>query len=213
VESTFDTIIANVQGLVNSPRLFSATLRVNYDRDSLGSLREFTDWLAAELNGDHRFRVDFQPIWADEGTVPVSLCLGKERQRTQLELLEHAHRMGLRIAQALDAFSPGGYVCYAAKANSLVVRADGQLNKCTVALDDPRNHVGMLSTDGALHLDLDKFTLWTGSGLEEDLTCQACFMSPSCQGNSCPLERIANGKRPCPSAKHFAPRILPMLID
>ncbi|HUR42016.1 MAG TPA: radical SAM protein [Verrucomicrobiae bacterium] len=48
-----------------------------------------------------------------------------------------------------------GYICYAAKPNSLMVRADGSIGKCTVLLDDPRNRVGRLNEDGTVTLDAD----------------------------------------------------------
>ncbi|WP_370307642.1 radical SAM protein [Sinimarinibacterium flocculans] len=46
-----------------------------------------------------------------------------------------------------------GYICYAAKPNSLIIRADGSIGKCTVLLDDPRNKVGQLNTDGTVTID------------------------------------------------------------
>lgn len=46
-----------------------------------------------------------------------------------------------------------GYICYAAKPNSLVVRGDGSIAKCTVLFDDPRNRVGTINADGTVELD------------------------------------------------------------
>jgi uncharacterized protein len=172
---------------------------------------EFIKFLSGLVNGDPRVRVDFQPIWGDPGEVPVSMCMGKERQATQLDFFREAKRAGLRLAQVTEAFTPGGYVCYAAKANSLVIRSDGSLNKCTVALENEKNRVGRVLEDGTLDIDIDKFTLWTGSGLEQDQTCQTCFMAPCCQGNACPLERLENHHRPCPSPKHYADQWIPLL--
>lgn len=72
---------------------------------------------------------------------------------------------------------------------------------CTVAFDDPTNHVGRITPEGDLLLDEEKFALWTTSGEEKDPSCQTCFFRPPCQGNACPLERIRSGSRPCPSTK------------
>jgi len=52
------------------------------------------------------------------------------------------------------------YVCYAAKANSFVIRADGAINKCTVALNDERNVVGRLNIDGTMSLNRKKILPW-----------------------------------------------------
>lgn len=45
------------------------------------------------------------------------------------------------------------YICYAAKPNSLMIRADGSIGKCTVLLNDPRNKVGTLNPDGTVTMD------------------------------------------------------------
>ena len=68
--------------------------------------------------------------------------MGRDRQRTLVPLFEVAAQRGFGVG-ASDWFSPNGMVCYAARANSFVVRSNGQLNKCTVALDTDYNHVGV----------------------------------------------------------------------
>lgn len=54
-------------------------------------------------------------------------------------------------AQRLASFK--GYVCYAARPNSLMIRADGSIGKCTVLLHEPRNRVGQINPDGTVTLD------------------------------------------------------------
>ncbi len=54
----------------------------------------------------------------------------------------------------------GGYICYAAKPNSLIIRSDGRVGKCTVMLNDDRNMVGRLHPDGSLSLDDARLKLW-----------------------------------------------------
>jgi uncharacterized protein len=52
------------------------------------------------------------------------------------------------------------YICYAARPNSLMVRADGRIGKCTVVLDDPRNDIGFLVDDGTMNIDHEKLRVW-----------------------------------------------------
>lgn len=62
--------------------------------------------------------------------------------------------------------------CYASQLNSLVLRADGTINKCTVALSDPMKYLGKISEDGKISIDIDKFKWWTrgnSSGNELEL--------------------------------------------
>jgi uncharacterized protein len=74
----------------------------------------------------------------------------------------------------------GPYVCYAATTNSFVIRADGRLNKCTVALNDERNNLGRLLDDGTIEIASDKLALWT-RGIKsqnlEDLSCPMHHMN------------------------------------
>lgn len=68
------------------------------------------------------------------------------------------------------------YVCYAAKPNNLIIRANGRIGKCTVALDDTRNDLGYLAADGSIVIDHDKHKLWF-RGLETlNLSTAGCPM-------------------------------------
>jgi len=65
-------------------------------------------------------------------------------------------------------------VCYASYANSFVLRSDGTLGKCTVALSHPNNRVGRLLPDGTVEIQASKMTPWVRglfSGGEEELRC------------------------------------------
>jgi len=201
----------NIKSLLAQRRLFNLCIRTNYDLDSLPTM----DWWISELgklvNDDPRVRIDFCPIWADPTRVDVSIAMGSQKQSTYVDLLSKAHSLGLRT-NAPDYFRMGGLVCYAAKANSLAIRSNGDINKCTVALDSDYNHVGKLLPNGTIILDIDKFSKWTSSGVEEDSACQGCALSASCQGNACPLERFENGNRPCPPVKNFRTKMLNMAL-
>lgn len=65
---------------------------------------------------------------------------------------------GSRRLSELLADEP--YICYAAKPNNLIIRANGRVGKCTVALDDERNDLGYLDANGRLVLDHEKHKLW-----------------------------------------------------
>lgn len=52
------------------------------------------------------------------------------------------------------------YICYAGKPNSLLIRSNGRIGKCTVAFDDDRNDVGVLLNDGKLSLNNSRLNAW-----------------------------------------------------
>lgn len=77
--------------------------------------------------------------------------------------------------------------------------------KCTIDLDKrDRNIVGVLSRDGTMQLDPDKFSLWTEPAFERDTGCQSCHMLPACQGIHCPQIRFDTGRAPCPGIRRTA---------
>lgn len=95
----------------------------------------------------------------------------------------------IQVTQDLE-----GYICYAAKANAFVLRADGRIGKCTVALNDPRNDVGKLNLDGTIVWNdgrLDPWLRGLHSGDSETLACPLAEMQPL-QNDSCfiPLDTI-----------------------
>jgi len=84
-----------------------------------------------------------------------------------------------QINEILSPFmpdSPGSdvHVCYAAKANAFTVRADGRVGKCTVALQNPRNDIGSINSDGSITFDGKRAGLWLHaiqSLSQDDLAC------------------------------------------
>lgn len=62
------------------------------------------------------------------------------------------------VQPAIPAFN--GYICYASKPNSLIIRADGSIGKCTVMLSDSRNRLGKVNPNGTITLDNEKMHLW-----------------------------------------------------
>jgi uncharacterized protein len=65
-------------------------------------------------------------------------------------------------------------ICYAARANSFVIRANGRLNKCTVSLEHPNNQVGHIRENGTVEVDAQKMVMWMRglrSGDEAELKC------------------------------------------
>jgi len=85
-------------------------------------------------------------------------------------LRDLARGLGLKLAETTG----DDPVCYAARANSFLVRANGRLNKCTVALEHPSNQVGCIREDGTVEVTAPTVARWTRglwSGSPEELRC------------------------------------------
>lgn len=80
---------------------------------------------------------------------------------------EHERAVVLFRQKAIEAFpdffqkpDSSTPVCYACEANSFVIRADGRLAKCTVALGRSENTIGKILPSGELFLDTAKHSPW-----------------------------------------------------
>jgi len=203
--STYEQILTNLLAASRSSYDFHIFLRINFDHDNLPYVPEYMSFLKDRFGNDRRFELRFYPVgqWGGENDEKLQVC-GRggvgERQALELMAIEH----GIQTETHFDHMHPskGLNVCYAARPYSFIVGADGKLMKCTIALDKKDyNIVGSLSRKGSPHIDIDKLARWIAPYFEDDAVCKSCFFLPTCQGTSCPLERIENDTRPCPSEK------------
>ncbi len=147
---TFQKIIDNIQNLLSFNDEFSLIVRFNIFDGNYDSIIEFLEahrWL-----GDPRVSVHFHPIF---GNPHMRLT------RSMKTLKELAFKKGYKITDFAS-------VCYASLGNNFIIRSDGTIQKCTVALDNPVNTVGHIAEDGTLHLNSELLRQWVFSG---NLTC------------------------------------------
>jgi len=169
---TFDRIWANVLSMRDVERPFEVLVRLHVDRENEAALPEFIRDYAAAFGTDDRFQLFIRTLAClggpQDATLPVfSPEAGGVAVRRLSDL---ARDLGVRHV-TIEQHAP---VCYAARGNSYVVRADGRLNKCTVALEHPNNQVGRIGADGRLDLEVTKMRNWMRglwSGDREELEC------------------------------------------
>lgn len=199
---TYDTILANLDGMAALSDDFHVTLRTNFTSENDARVPELIDELARHFSGDARFDAIYRPVgeWGGPQDAETGAHSGKEAELRKLELCSHAADHGLSHGDD-RMLRPHGSVCYAASPWSFVIRPNGVVNKCTVALRDERNAVGLLREDGDLGLNAERMGLWVDTDDTSDSGCQTCFFRPACQGAACPLVRLEEERRPCPPHK------------
>ena len=171
-KGTFDRIWENLKALRDLDRTFRVMVRLHVDRENEAALPEFLDSLAADFGGDARFELFARALGRFGGpndeALPTLDAEGARAAVAQVRSLAAAR--GIRLKRT----PPGAAVCYAAHANSLLVRSDGRLNKCTLALERPANQVGRIREDGTVEIDAERVLPWMRglvSGSEEELKC------------------------------------------
>jgi uncharacterized protein len=211
---TYQRIMSNLKELRTVDSSFAVDIRINFDEGNVSEVPELIDELAGAFGKDERFQLLVRPVgrWGGPHDDRIPACDRTASDTHLWELTKYGVQQGIKLSETIaDGLMPSGSVCYAAKPNSLIVGSNGQLYKCSIALEDEINQVGRLYEDGKIELDSDKIAKWTNSGEEEDAVCRSCYFRPACQGNHCPLYRMRTGKRPCPHEKRKLKKVLHLL--
>jgi uncharacterized protein len=168
-DATFHTIWNNLIDFHNSNIVAEVILRIHFSPENYMMLGSLIDKVNKELSGDKRFKVYFKSIERLGGSNDASISTFDVLQKTEIS-------DSLYKQIDLDKFivDLNTYICYASRANSFVIRANGDIAKCTVAFNDQRNQVGYLNEDGSMKINNEHFRLWlTGleTGNRETLAC------------------------------------------
>jgi len=211
-EATFDTIISNLISIKDSEKNnFQIVLRSNISQDTFPVMDEYIDFISDNFVDDSRFNLHFVSVLNLKGEQDANIHLCDTRDL--FPFYKTAQEKGFNFNFYKNHFLPGGSECYAANPNSFVIGSDGMIYKCTVAFNNPINHVGNLEENGDMELYEDRLSLWLSGGANEDSACTSCYFRPSCQGNACPLERIESNQTPCPPIKKNIKRYLDIIEE
>jgi uncharacterized protein len=155
---TFQRIMGNIRALKESDVEFTITLRLHLTPDNATDMDELINMLDYELKGDKRFNFFLKRITNLGGPNSdqikmISIQEGEEiiaklnKKITNNDVINNDKKMQ-------------EYICYAAKPNSLLIRANGKISKCTVALNDEFNYIGEIHQDGSLTINNQRLHPW-----------------------------------------------------
>jgi uncharacterized protein len=145
---TFDTIYSNISAMAKTKHAFTCTIRFNIADANHESIKSFIANYSLPFANDKRFAFHFHPIF---GKPEIKLIKNDQLK----ELKELANQ------KAFKYNLPSDYaLCYASRANSFSIRADGRVQKCTVALENEKNNIGKIDEAGNLNINEEKFKKW-----------------------------------------------------
>ncbi|MEU8357161.1 radical SAM protein [Nonomuraea sp. NPDC048882] len=165
-QGTFERIWRNLTSIRDGAADVRMLLRVHLTPGNLAVMPEFLTRVRDTFLADPRFRVFLKRVVRLGGPGDASMEVLDEAD-ARLAALE-------QIVHAEESLFQPEEVCYAARANSLMVRADGRLGKCTVGLSEPANTVGRLLPDGTLKVDNPRLRLWLQGWESRDPELTAC---------------------------------------
>ena len=169
---------------------FHITLR----RNILANDMDFTwyDHLYDLFGNDKRFFMLVVPVGDWGGKTVKALDLQKKESKKELILAHKAYidKIGMQWGKQDEV--PFSNVCYASYPYGFVFRPNGKIEKCTVALDHPKNLVGTVDPDKGVILDEEANRLWSGSDLKSE--CSTCPSLLSCLNLACRKQLVVDGR-------------------
>jgi uncharacterized protein len=195
-KGTFDRVWSNLLGMKDATGSFDVLVRLHADRENIAALPEFIDRYREAFGGDARFKLFVRPLSRLGGPSDESLMIlgDQEAHESITALRRYAEGRGVPQRPPL----PDGPICYAAMGNSFVVRSNGRLNKCTVALEHPANQIGMIRPDGTMEISTPKTLVWMRglrSGNAKELACPMAGLAEP-RGSTALSEDVAVGVGP-----------------
>lgn len=200
-KGTFKGIWSNLLAARDTDLAFNILLRLHLTPENIESMGRLVDNLAREFANDRRFSILFKLVedyGGRNGANVVSLTpeSAGPAVRRFTRILSDAgiasedgvsaefESMGSTTdrdpAEAtgdtddMEGAGEGCYVCYASKPWSLVIRANGAVNKCTVDLNSDINNIGTIDQSGLLKIDNEKMAYWIRGYLSKDESQLGC---------------------------------------
>ncbi len=148
-------------------------MHVNSNNDT--SMVKLINRVASEIGEDKRFTVYIRELSRLGGKNDMSLPILGENKDAVKRLIRMSRGCGLKtnVNEDADEYT-GSYICCAAKPNSFVIRSNGSISKCTVALYEDYNMIGRLLRNGTMEIDSHTATAWSRGIFSGDKTELGC---------------------------------------
>lgn len=169
-KGTFNSIWKNLLCIRNYIDMdIHVMIRIHFSPENYLKIIPLIKKINDELADDPRFSVYFKPIERLGGASDEKIqVFANESEKYDVISLLRRHLKKATMISTLS--SESDYVCYASRANSLAIRSNGDIAKCTVALSDERNRIGHLNKDGTVEIDQALLRPWLkGLQSQDDL--------------------------------------------
>lgn len=181
---TFSRIIQNLQKFKSlTTHSFKVVIRINVTNRTLKNLHVFIDKLYDLFGDDSRFTFYYRPVgdWGGEKVKAMSEDINIDHKRLFNSVFSAKKMLNYDIYYTMLVSN----ICASAKRNNYVIRANGDINKCTESLYSSYNKIGFLDNNGNMNIDTELLGKWLFSHKKAD-ECGLCTKYTVCKNNKCP---------------------------
>ncbi|CAM3680637.1 radical SAM protein [Paracidovorax anthurii] len=154
---TYERIWSHLCAAQASPLPFNITLRLHIRPDTAEEIARWIPEVERTLLRDSRFKVLVKTVEHLGGPRDAIVPVYRSDREREAAVAPLYRALGARSAFRTDIYARA---CYAGRPNAWVIRSNGDLARCTVALKDPANRVGHLTPDGDMEIDQDRLRPW-----------------------------------------------------
>lgn len=202
---TFKTILSNIENTKNINKDFIIYIRINFNNKNISNdkINEFFDYISFASN-DRRYRLFFKPIslYSELNNTTTddikNTIYNKSDDNLLKDILINAQERKYLIADVSMLSKKAGLICYASKDNNYVINDNKEILKCTLALNNKQNILGLLSNCEKIKYD-DLNKKWSINKNNILDRCLKCFLLYQCLGAVCPAKKIIKDYYECPT--------------
>jgi len=172
---SFDEIWNNLNAAKMSDVNFEIMVRLHITPQNKNCIVEFANTiLDSFVHGDPRFSLFPMVVgnWGGPNTGSISVLSTSEGDSILCKIKNLIAKCNNtdHLSRTRETIN----VCYAAKPNAFVIRADGSVGKCTVALQNEENCIGKIRSNGTLELEQKKIHPWHKGWEDFDINNIGC---------------------------------------
>lgn len=187
LQKILDNLIA-ISSLPQEGYQYNITIRHNI----LPGDEDFSwyDHLKNLFGNDCRFTVLVRPVsdWGGDSVHSLNVLSGEDLNEHMRRHVGYLNKIGMQCENGKKSIL--SQICYAYYPHSMVFRANGKIEKCTVCLDHPKNLLGVVNPDKGVIINEEVNKLWSESALTPE--CYNCKDVLSCLNKQCRMSAIIN---------------------
>lgn len=190
-DGTLNIILGNLKNISQLPNDYEFNIIIRYNILDIEPDFSWYDYLYDQFGSDARFSVQVAIVndWGGEKVKHLNILEGD--RAIEINKLHEDYLNKVNMSHNKKYKAPLSDICYASCNRGLVFRSNGKIEKCTIALDHPKNEVGIIDSERGVLLDETACEQWCNANLKDE--CLACKNVLHCLNIACRKGIVVDG--------------------